>query len=133
MAVRNVWFELNFLTLQGKPKHTSCGYSQSHTCNFSPLFTFHGSRPPCSSTEFHEPRYSVGPWLLLHSPCAHGNDIKMVGGMSTHRFNQVLKDYRLPYSRHVVSMFKKLTTTTTYRNLSIFVKQMGPQSSTGIS
>jgi hypothetical protein len=97
MAMRNGWFESNFLTLQGKPKHTSCGYSKSHMCNFSPLFPFYGSGPPSSSTEVHEPRYGAGPWLLLHSPCAHRNNVKTLGGMSMHQFNHVLKitDYHI--------------------------------------
>jgi hypothetical protein len=71
----------------------------SHMCNFSPLFLFHGIGPPSLSTEVHKLWYDARPWLLLHSPCAHGNGVKTVGGMSTHRFNQnqVLKltDYHI--------------------------------------
>jgi hypothetical protein len=37
------------------------------------------------------------------------------------------KAYRLPYSRHVVSTFKNITTTTTHRDLSVFAKHTGPQ------
>jgi hypothetical protein len=38
MAARNGRFKSNFLTLQGKHKHTSRGYSHSHICNF-PLYS----------------------------------------------------------------------------------------------
>jgi hypothetical protein len=41
--------------------------------------------------------------------------------------------FRLPYSRHVVSTFKNLTTTTAHCDLNIFAKQTGPQSSIGTS
>ena len=46
-------FKSKFSTLQGKPKHTPCGYSQSHTCDFSPFFPYRGSGPPNESTECH--------------------------------------------------------------------------------
>jgi hypothetical protein len=69
MAARNGRFKSNFLTLQGKPKHMSRGYSQSHTCDFSPLFPFRGTRPPSSSIEL---RSALTMWQ-------HGNEVKTVG------------------------------------------------------
>jgi len=48
--VRNGRFESNLLTWPGRPKHTSRGYSQSHTCNSSLQFPLHGTGPPPSST-----------------------------------------------------------------------------------
>ena len=50
-TVRGGRFESNLLTLQGRPKHTSRGYSQSHTCNFFLQFPLHGTGPPPSTTE----------------------------------------------------------------------------------
>ena len=49
-TVRSGRFESNLLTWPGRPKHTSRGYSQSHTCNFSLQFSPHGTGPPPSST-----------------------------------------------------------------------------------
>jgi hypothetical protein len=74
MAARNGWFESNFLTLQGQPKHTSRGYFQSHTCDFSPLFPFRGIGPPPSSTE---PRSALTMW-------PYGNKVKTVGWYVPH-------------------------------------------------
>src|SRR6185437_8818408 len=51
-TVRSGRFESNLLTLQGRPKHTSRGYSQSHTCNISPFFPGCGSGSPSSTTEY---------------------------------------------------------------------------------
>jgi hypothetical protein len=91
MATRNGQFESNFLTLQGKPKHRSRGYSQSHKCNFCPVFPGCGSGPPPSSTEVHEQWNNAGPWLQLHPQCVHGNKLKRLRILSTHRSDQVLK------------------------------------------
>jgi len=49
-TVRSGRFESNLLTWPGRPKHTSRGYSQSHTCNSSLQFPLHGTGPPPSST-----------------------------------------------------------------------------------
>ena len=55
-TVRSGRFESNLLTLQGRPKHTSRGYSQSHTCNISPFFPGCGSGSPTSTTRIHARR-----------------------------------------------------------------------------
>ena len=55
-TVRSGRFESNLLTLQGRPNHTSRGYSQSHTCNISPFFPGCGSGSPTSTTRIHAPR-----------------------------------------------------------------------------
>ena len=52
-TVRSGRFESNLLTWPGRPKHTSRGYSQSHTCNFSLQFPLHGTGPPPSTTRIH--------------------------------------------------------------------------------
>ena len=52
-TVRSGRFESNLLTWPGRPKHTSRGYSQSHTCNISPFFPGCGSGPPTSTTRIH--------------------------------------------------------------------------------
>ena len=49
-TVRSGRFESNLLTWPGRPKHTSRGYSQSHTCKFSLQFPLHGTGPLPSST-----------------------------------------------------------------------------------
>ena len=50
-TMRSGRFESNLLTWPGRPKHTSRGYSQSHTCNSSLQFPLHGTGPPPSTTE----------------------------------------------------------------------------------
>ena len=110
-TVRSGRFELNLLTLQGIPKHTSRGYSQSHTCNISLFFPGCGSGTPSSTTEYDDSAPA----------CAHEKRrSKKVREKSTRRANQLLKltDYHI--SRHVVSTFKRLTTTTTHCGLIIF-------------
>jgi hypothetical protein len=67
------------------------GARTSHPYNFSLFFLGCGLGPPPSSTKVHEPRKEARPWLLLHSPCAHGNEVKRVRVKSTRRSNQVLK------------------------------------------
>ena len=82
-------FESNLLTLQGRPKHTSRGYSQSHTCNISPFFPGCGSGSPSSTTEYDD---SVPACARMRKRCS-----KMVKVKSTCRSNQVLKltDYHI--------------------------------------
>jgi hypothetical protein len=88
----------------------SRGYSQSHTCNFSPLFPFCETGPPPSSTEL---RSALTMW-------PHGNEVKTVGWYVTHPSSIRYLSLPLPYSRHLVSTFKNLTTTTTHCHLSHF-------------
>ena len=105
-------FESNLLTLQGRPKHTSRGYSQSHTCNISPFLS--GLWIRVTVLDYRVRR-------LCTRMCAHEKrHSKKVREKSTCRANQVLKltDYHI--SRHVVSTFKRLTTTTTHCDLNTF-------------
>jgi hypothetical protein len=46
---------------------------------------------PLSSIEIHKPQNDDGPWLLLHSPCVRGNEVKRVRIKSTRRSDQILK------------------------------------------
>ena len=111
-TVRSGRFESNLLTLQDRPKHTSRGYSQSHTCNISPFFPGCGSGSPSSTTEYDDSAPACARMRKRRS--------KKVKVKSTCRANQVLMliDYHI--SRHVVSTFKRLTTTTTHCGLIHF-------------
>ena len=85
-TVRSGRFESNLLTLQGRPNHTSRGYSQSHTCNISPFFPGCGSGPPTSTTRIH------ARVRLLVPACARmRTGSKRVREKSTPRSDQVLK------------------------------------------
>ena len=80
--------------------------------NISPFFPARGSGSPSSTIEYAD---SV-------PACAHmRKSSKRVRDKSTCRANQVLKltDYHI--CRHMVSTFKRLTTTTTHCGLSIFL------------
>jgi hypothetical protein len=97
MAVRNRRIESNFLTLQEETQtHITWLLTESHV----QLFLFLPRlwiRATASSTGVHEPLYGAGPWLLLHSSCAHGNDVKRVRILSTCRSDHILKlaDYHI--------------------------------------
>ena len=109
MTIRSGRFESNFLTLQGKPNTHAWG--PGHPRLFPFLSGLWISVTP-STTKYD---YSAP------ACCAHPNkSSKEVRDKSTRRANQVLKltDYHI--SRHVVSTFKCLTTTTTHCSLSIF-------------
>ena len=88
-TVRGGRFESNLLTLQGRPKHTSRGYSQSHTCNISPFFPGCGSGSPSSTTEYDDSAPACARMRKRRS--------KKVKVKSTCRSNQVLKltDYHI--------------------------------------
>jgi hypothetical protein len=97
MAARNDRFESNFLTLQGNlnTRHMITHRVTRTTFPFIPV-----SWNRATILEYKGPRTTEWrrAWLLLHSPCAHGNSVKTMGGMSTPWFNQVLKltDYHTP-------------------------------------
>jgi hypothetical protein len=97
MATRNGRFESNFLTLQEETStHVTWLLIELHVRLF-PFLPGLWIRATPSSIEVHEPRNEAGPWLLLHSPCAHGNKVKRVKIKSTRRSDQVLKltDYHI--------------------------------------
>ena len=101
--------KLNLLTLQGRPKHTHGNRVTHTTFPLSFRFVDQGHPPRLQSTQALHPHV-----------CACEQTSKRVREKSTLRANQVLKltDYHI--SRHVVSTFKCLTTTTTHCGLSIF-------------
>jgi len=109
MTVRRERFESNFLTLPGKPNTHAWG--PGHPRLF-PFLSGLWIRVTPLTTKYD---YST-PACYAHL----NNSSKGVRDKSTHRANQVLKlaDYHI--SRHVVSTFKQLTTTTTHCSLSIF-------------
>jgi hypothetical protein len=84
---RNGRFELNFLTFQDRPKHTSRGYSKSHV-RLIPSILLCGTASPPSSTAARQ---------LCTRHYLDMNEFKMVGSMFWPQFNPVLKltDYRI--------------------------------------
>ena len=120
-TVRSGQFESNLLTWPDRPKHTSHDYSQSHTCNISLQFPLHGTGPPPSTTRIHATvRRRVVSLLAPACGRMRNNVQRRWEGMFRLRFNPLLKltDYHI--SRHVISTFKSLTTTTTHCGLIRF-------------
>ena len=117
-TVRSGRFESNLLTWPGRPNTHVWGPSHPH--DFSPFFPGCGSGSPTSTTRIHA-TVDAGSWAFLHPHVAAWEQrSKRVRVKSTRRANQVLKltDYHI--SRHVVSTFKSLTSTTTHCGLIHF-------------
>ena len=120
-TVRSGRFESNLLTWPGRPNTHAWG-STSHfahvTFPFNSRCTEQAHRPRLQEST---PRYGAGSWASLHPHVAAWEQCsKTVGSMFRPWCNPVLKltDYYI--SRHVISMFKSLTTTTTHCGLIIF-------------
>ena len=120
-TVRSGRFESNLLTWPGRPNTHAWGSTSrfAHaTFPFNSRCTEQAHRPRLQE---YTPRYDAGSWAFLHSHVAAWEQrSKKVRVKSTRRANQVLKltDYHI--SRHVVTTFKHLTTTTTHRSLIHF-------------
>ena len=117
--VRSGRFESNLLTWPGRPN--THAWEQSHPRNSSLQFPLHGTGPPPSTTRIHATvRRRVVSLLAPACGRMRNNVQRRWEGMFRLRFNPVLKltDYHI--SRHVVSTFKSLTTTTTHCGLIHF-------------
>ena len=120
-TMRRGRFESNLLTWPGRPNTHAWGSMSrfAHTTfPFNSRRTEHAHRPRLQE---YTPRYDAGSWALLHPHVAAWEQhSKTVGSMFRPRCNPVLKltDYHI--SRHVISTFKSLTTTTTHCGLIIF-------------
>ena len=107
-TVRSGRFESNFLTLQGKPNsHVTCNFRR----HIFPFFPGCGTGSPSSTTKYDDSAPA----------CARmRNDVQRKWKESPLAGPIKYSAYRLPYSRHVASTFKRLTTTTTHRGLIDF-------------
>jgi len=111
---------IEFLTLQGKP-NAHAGGTKSPTQHF-PFHSGSWIRPPPSTTRAPHHGSSPGRGDPLHPHvCGMRTMFQRGGNLSPCRIDQVLKltDYHI--SRHVVSTFKRLTTTTTHCGLNQFL------------
>ena len=119
-AVRGGRFWIEFQPGQGNLTHTHGDRRRFHPRNFSPFFPVRGSGSPSPTIESD---HSAPVRLDKIKPTS----TKRVNGRSTRRSNHVLKltDYHI--SRHVISTFKRLTTTTTHCGLStLSLNRRGP-------
>ena len=120
-TVRSGRFESNLLTWPGRPNTHAWGSTSRFAHATFPLSfrVVDQGHPP--RLQESTPRYDAGSWAFLHPHVAAWEQrSKRVREKSTRRADQVLKltDYHI--SRHVVSTFKSLTTTTTHCGLIIF-------------
>ena len=120
-TVRSGRFESNLLTWPGRPNTHAWGSTSRFAHATFPLSfrVVDQGHPP--RLQESTPRYGAGSWAFLHPHVAAWEQrSKMVGSMFQPQCNPVLKltDYHI--SRHVVSTFKRLTTTTTHRGLITF-------------
>ena len=120
-TLRSGRFESNLLTWLGRPNTHAWGSTSRFAHATFPLSfrVVDQGHPP--RLQESTPRYDAGSWAFLHPHVAAWEQhSKTVGSMFRPRFNSVLKltDYHI--SRHVVSTFKRLTTTTTHCGLTHF-------------
>ena len=120
-TVRSERFESNLLTWPGRPNTHAWGSTSRFAHATFPLsFRVVDQAHPLRLQES-TPQY-VGSWAFLHPHVtAWEQRSKRVREKSTRRADQVLKltDYHISW--HVVSTFKRLTTTTTHCGLNIFL------------
>ena len=120
-TMRSGRFKSNLLTCPGRPNTHAWGSTSRFAHATFPLsFRVVDQGYPLRLQES-TPRYDAESWDFLHPHVAAWEQCsKRVREKSTRRGDQVLKltDYHI--FRHVVSMFKRLTTTTTLCGLSIF-------------
>ena len=120
-TVRSGRFESNLLTWPDRPNTHAWGSTSRFThatFPFNSRCTEQAHRPRLQESP---PRYDAGSWAYLHPHVAAWEQrSKTAGSMFRLRCNPVLKliDYHI--SRHVVSTFKSLTTTTTHCGLIHF-------------
>ena len=123
--MRGGWFESNLLTWLGRPKHTHG--NRVHTQHF-PFLSSLWIRVTPFDYKSPTPRSTPGRDHACTRMWPHEKQrSKRVKVKCTCRANQVLMltDYHI--SRHVVSMFKRLTTTTTHCGLStLSLNRWGP-------
>ena len=119
--MRSGRFESNLLTWPGRPNTHAWGSTSRFAHATFPLSFRVVDQGHPLRVQGSTPRYGAGSWAFLHPHVAAWEQrSKRVREKSTRRADQVLKltDYHI--SRHVVSTFKRLTTTTTHCDLINF-------------